>query len=222
MITINPLGGGIRRTGSTNWRAIMRPSTVLKFSATLVTLLAMPLAAMADFSIDGNHETRTIDCKGQNVGVMGNHNVLRLKNCNKLYVAGNHNAVLASPARTVYVAGNYNRVKFVRAADIPADITISAAPGNYNDMQEVTAAQATAAWNSGGNSFAGTGSGVGAEAATGVRTFSGVGGSRSSQVNIRPGGIKIKTTGSNAADVNIGPGGIQVRNADGTTVNIGN
>jgi hypothetical protein len=198
----------------------MRPSTILKFSATLVTLLAMPLAAMADFSIDGNHETRTIDCKGQNIGVMGNHNVLRLKNCNKLYVAGNHNAVLASPARTVYVAGNHNKVKFVRAADIPADITIAAAPGNYNDMQEVTAAQATAAWNAGANVFPGTG----AEAATGVRvgTFSGAGSSRSSQVNIRPGGIKIKTTGSNAADVNIGPGGIQVRNADGTTVNIGN
>jgi hypothetical protein len=197
----------------------MRPTTLLKFSASLLIVIAAPLNAIAQVAIVDNNQVQTLDCRGQDASIMGNDNVLTLKNCKRLLVTGNQNAVIASPVELVSVTGNENKINFVRAKSIPANAQILSSMGNGNRFHEMSAAQAASA-KPGSDVGVSVGPGAGAVWAGGNYVGSSV--RRPSQVDIRNGGIRVKTTGANGSNVNIGPNGIQIKNADGTSINLGN
>jgi len=82
--------------------------------------------------------TRTIDCRGRGVSVMGNGNTLTLRGtCRKVDVKGNDNIISVEAVQAIETTGNHNRVTWNRAADGQSPSTSDL--GNGNAIQRATA-----------------------------------------------------------------------------------
>jgi hypothetical protein len=82
--------------------------------------------------------TKTIDCRGRGVSVMGNGNTLTLRGtCRKVDVKGNDNIISVEAVQAIETTGNHNRVTWNRAAEGESPSTSDL--GNGNAIQRATA-----------------------------------------------------------------------------------
>jgi hypothetical protein len=82
--------------------------------------------------------TKSIDCRGRGVSVMGNGNTLTLRGtCRKVDVKGNDNVISVEAVQAIETTGNHNRVTWSRAADGESPTTSDL--GNGNAIQRATA-----------------------------------------------------------------------------------
>jgi hypothetical protein len=82
--------------------------------------------------------TRTIDCRGRGVSVMGNGNTLTLRgSCGKVDVKGNENIISVDTVQSISATGNKNRVTWNRAAE--GDQPDTSDLGNGNVIRRGTA-----------------------------------------------------------------------------------
>jgi hypothetical protein len=82
--------------------------------------------------------TRTIDCRGRGVSVMGNGNTLTLRGtCRKVDVKGNDNIISVEAVQAIATTGNHNRVTWNRATEGESPSTSDL--GNGNAIQRATA-----------------------------------------------------------------------------------
>jgi hypothetical protein len=88
--------------------------------------------------VSDEKSTRTIDCRGRGVTVMGNGNTLTLRGtCGKIDVKGNENIIAADTVSSIGTTGNNNRVTWSRAAD--GDTPGTSDLGNGNVIRRGTA-----------------------------------------------------------------------------------
>ena len=82
--------------------------------------------------------TKSIDCRGRGVSVMGNGNTLTLRGtCRKVDVKGNDNIISVEAVQAIETTGNHNRVTWTRAAEGESPSTSDL--GNGNAIQRATA-----------------------------------------------------------------------------------
>jgi hypothetical protein len=82
--------------------------------------------------------TKTIDCRGRGVTVMGNGNTLTLRGtCGKIDVQGNENKISVDTVQTIATTGNNNRVTWSRAAE--GELPQTSDLGNGNVIRRGTA-----------------------------------------------------------------------------------
>jgi Protein of unknown function (DUF3060) len=83
--------------------------------------------------------TRTIECRGRGVTVMGNGNSLTLRGtCPRVDVKGNENIIGVETVQAIAMTGNHNRVTWTRAAEGEQPTTSDL--GNGNAIRHNTAA----------------------------------------------------------------------------------
>ncbi len=92
----------------------------------------------APLVVSDEKSTRTIDCRGRGVSVMGNGNTLTLRGtCRKVDVKGNDNIISVEAVQAIETTGNHNRVTWNRAADGESPSTSDL--GNGNAIRRATA-----------------------------------------------------------------------------------
>jgi len=104
-----------------------------KKSSTASTTSSAPPVVVSD-----EKATKSIDCRGRGVSVMGNGNTLTLRGtCRKVDVKGNDNVISVEAVQAIETTGNHNRVTWSRAAD--GDSPTTSDLGNGNAIQRATA-----------------------------------------------------------------------------------
>lgn len=104
-----------------------------KKTSTASTTSSAPPVVVSD-----EKATRSIDCRGRGVSVMGNGNTLTLRGtCRKVDVKGNDNIISVEAVQAIETTGNHNRVTWSRAADGESPTTSDL--GNGNAIQRATA-----------------------------------------------------------------------------------
>ena len=76
---------------------------------------------------DGDRAFRTLECRGGDAVISGDHNQLKLKDCSRVTVSGGRNAIdvsLSSPG-DITVSGGHNAVTYRAPSDGPPRITDS-------------------------------------------------------------------------------------------------
>jgi len=92
---------------------------------------AAPATAGPAVVVSDEKATRSIDCRGRGVTVMGNGNTLTLRGtCGKVDVQGNENIISVDTVHAIGTTGNKNRVTWTRAADGETPDTSDLGNGN--------------------------------------------------------------------------------------------
>ena len=95
-------------------------------------------SSSAPVVVSDEKSSRTIDCRGRGVSVMGNGNTLTLRGtCRKVDVKGNDNIISVEAVQAIETTGNHNRVTWNRAAEGESPTTSDL--GNGNAIRRATA-----------------------------------------------------------------------------------
>jgi hypothetical protein len=114
------------------------PSTSASASKGEAAKAAKPAASAAPVVVSDEKSTRTIDCRGRGITVMGNGNTLTLRGtCRKVDVQGNDNIISVDAVQAIETTGNHNRVTWNRAAEGETPSTSDL--GNGNAIRRATA-----------------------------------------------------------------------------------